>query len=202
MGPWVWAGLVVAVPLAAQDSPDVAALEAQLDALLERAEALEPRVDAEREAYERSTRATLAEPTQRTVDGLRIRALPRDIDAAVELFTTTWRRSFQPRFGTPPAAMLEAELGYYDHRGEWNPRVGEGPSSTYFVQVSTAVDDRRYQAERSLGHALLRSAPVSVREWTADWSHAPRSDWLAIRRQLAAAPSLSAQACFDGDLPS
>lgn len=200
--PWVLAGLLVAAPLTAQDSPDLAGLEARLDALLNEASALDARVEAEREAYDRSTRASLEEPTERIVDGLRIRALPRDMDAAVDLFTTTWREAFQHRFGAPPAAMLDAGLGYYDHRGEWNPRVGEGRSNAYFVQVSTVVDDPRYQAERALGKALLHAAPVSVREWTADWNHAPRIGWLAIRRQLAAAPSTSAQACFDGDLPS
>ncbi len=202
VGPWVLAGLLMGAPLTAQEAPDLTGLEARLDALLAEARSLDTRVEAERDAYDRSTRSTLEEPTERIVDGLRIRALPRDMDAAVELFTTTWQEAFQPRFGTPPAAMLDAGLGYYDHRGEWNPRVGEGQANAYFVQVSTAVDDRRYQAERSLTQALLHSAPVSIREWTADWNHTPRSAWLAIRRQLAAAPSTSVQACFDGDLPS
>lgn len=203
VGPWVWAGLLTAVPLAAQDPPDRAQLEERLDSLVEQVEALEPRVRAERAAVETSTRERLDEPVDRVVDGLRIRAVPRDLDAAVDLFTTTWQEAFEPRFGAPPATVLRARLGYYDHRGEWNPRIGEGETTnTHFVQVSTAVDDRRVQAERALTRALLHHAPASVREWLATWGFRPRLDWTSARRQLASTPSASATACFAGDGPS
>ena len=77
-------------------------LEARLDSLLDFAERIEPRVVAERERYEASTRETLDAPVRRVVGGLGVAALPRDIETASDLYESTWSEVFEPLFGAPP----------------------------------------------------------------------------------------------------
>ena len=190
-------------------------LEARLDSLLLWVDGLEERVVAEREAHEASTRASLPEPVRREVDGLVIRALPHDIEVAVGLFRSTWDESFAPFFGAPPAELGEVELydvelGYYDHRGEWNPRIGEGLAWGHLVEVTNAMPDARASARRAIMRVLLSRGPSSIREWVGQGGllrenqdaagFDPRSGILAARRQLAATRSASNAECLAGEV--
>ena len=190
-------------------------LEARLDSLIEQIDGLEDRVVAEREAYEASLRASLPEPVRREVGGLVVRALPRDIDVAAELFRSTWEEAFEPFFGAPPAVMSEVELydvelGYYDHRGEWNPRIGEGLAWGQLVEVTNATPGARASARRAIMRALLSRGPSSIGEWVGQGGlleeeqevegFDPRSGMLAARRQLAATRSLSNADCLSGEV--
>jgi hypothetical protein len=197
---------------ATAEAAAIPVLEARLDSLLDRIDGLDERVVAEREAYEASTRASLPEPVRREVDGLVIRALPHDIEVAVELFRSTWDESFAPFFGAPPAELGEVELGYYDHRGEWNPRIGEGLSWNHYVEVGNGVIDPRSGARRAVMTALLSRGPVSIADWLGQgWrlneeqdaaGFDPRSGTLAARRQLAATRSVSNADCLAGEVPA
>lgn len=182
------------------EAPGAAALEVRLDSLMARVHALAPRVEAEQAAHHASARTGMAEPVERVVEGLRIRALPRDVDAAAALFTNTWRAVFEPAFGPPSEGLADTPLAYYDHRGAWNPRIGEGGRLAHYVQVGEDAGDPEAQAVRALSTALLHRAPAAVTTWIRGFD--PRVDRRTVRRQLAAAPSVSAADCLEGDAPA
>ncbi len=186
-------------------------LERQLDSLLGLAERLDARVRAEKERYDASTEATLEAPVERVVGGgLRVRALPRDIEAAASLYEAVWAEVFAPAFGPPPAAIAAAPVGYYDQRGGWNPRIAEGDGMRYSVQVRSGWDDARPQAIRAVMSVILREGPVSIYRWLGQgglvdeemWISGfdPRATMLDARRQLAADRSLTNAACLEGEV--
>lgn len=186
------------------------ALEARLDSLMEFADGMDARVEAERAAYEASTEAELDAPVERGVAGFRVRALPRDIEAAAALYGAVWAEVFAPVFGAPPADLEDAVLGYYDHRGDWNPRISEGDGMRYSVQVLNALDDPRPQAVRALMEVLLREGPLSLWEWLGEGrlmeeqrsagGSDPRSALRDARRQLAVVRSETNVGCLSGDV--
>lgn len=202
-------GVVQPAPALPEAARHLPRLEARLDSLLDVAAGLEARVEAERERYESSTRETLDAPVRRVAGGLGVLALPRDIETATALYETTWRQVFEPIFGAPPAALGEVQLGYYDHRGEWNPRIAEGNGMRYSVQVMNGLDDPRPQAVRAVMTALLREGPIAFYAWLGQAASIddetdlagfdPRSDLLGARRHLAATRSHTNVDCLDGD---
>ena len=220
----LWAGLAAGTASAttAQEGPTrlpataipeaeaIPVLEARLDSLIGHIDGLDDRVVAEREAHEASLRASLPEPVRREVDGLVVQALPRDIEFATELFRSTWEEAFSPVFGPPPAEMAHVVLGYYDHRGGWNPRVGEGLVGDHFVQATNALPGARANARRAVMRGLLSRGPASVAEWVGQAGlreeeedpegFDPGSGALAARRQLAATRSESNADCLSGEV--
>lgn len=197
-----WLALT-AIPVAAQNStsePPVEALERRMHLLLERIESLEPRAAAEGRDREASMRSSLEAPVERSVQGLRIRALPRDIDVASDLFVAAWEERFAPRFGAPPAALAEAPLAYYDHRGEWNPRFGEDGNPEHYVQAGNDTGDPVAQAVTAISGALLSNGPIRHRLWLNWEGFDPALDTRTVRRQLAAAPSVATTRCILGSI--
>lgn len=194
--------LAVATPpeLAAQRGAevpaDLEALEQRLEGLMREVERLEPRAQAERERRDASMRETLDAPVERVVDGLRIRALPRDVDAAVALYTAVWAEYFEPLLGSPPAALRETSLAYYDHRGEWNPRFGEDGNLSSYVQAGQNTGDVTTQAVKAISSALLRAGPMQISIWMQAEGFDPAVETRTARRRLAAVTSRSAGRCL------
>ncbi|WP_405282783.1 hypothetical protein V3331_12880 [Gaopeijia maritima] len=175
---------------------DLEALEQRLEGLMREVERLEPRAQAERERRDASMRETLDAPVERVVDGLRIRALPRDVDAAVALYTAVWAEHFEPLLGSPPAALRETSLAYYDHRGEWNPRFGEDGNLSSYVQAGQNTGDVTTQAVTAISSALLRAGPMQISIWMQAEGFDPAVETRTARRRLAAVTSRSAGRCL------
>jgi hypothetical protein len=177
----------------------IPALELRLDSLLVESAHWTERARQERIALGRSIETELEAPVVRTVAGLTIRALPRDMDAATALFTRTWAEHFAPLLGPPPAALRALPLTYYDARGPWNPLIGEDRGRNWPVIVEPGVD-REARARQALSEALIGAGPRSVGRWSEFSGFEPTSDPLRVRRQLSAVASTSATLCLRGDL--
>ena len=185
---------------ALESSPNpVAALERHLDSLLVEADRWEARAEEERAALESSLETELERPIVQRVDGLTIRALPRDMAAAAELFTETWAEHFAPVLGPPPEALADQQLTYYDARGPWNPLIGKNRAGSWPVIVEHGTDPRA-RARQVVSEALIGAGPRSMALWSEFSGFDPSIDPLHVRRQLSAVPSRSAPLCFRGDL--
>ncbi|MBT8337150.1 MAG: hypothetical protein KJO11_11140 [Gemmatimonadetes bacterium] len=173
-------------------------LERRLDSLLVVSEHWAGRAREERIALGASVETELPAPVTRTAGGLTIRALPRDMEAAVDLFTRTWSEHFAPVMGPPPQAIRDLPLTYYDARGPWNPLIGENRGSQWPVIVEPGVDPKA-RARTAFSAALVSSGPGSVARWSEFSGFDPKDDPLRARRQLSAVASRSARECFRGD---
>ncbi len=191
------------LPAGSAQAQESKALEARLREIDHALPALARRAEREREAYDASLRAGLDGPIETRVAGLRIWALPRDVEAATELFRRVWQERFADDLGDdPPPAFSTIRFSYYDHRGGWNPRISEGETTTNFlVQVTNSVDSREEQAERVFGRAFLALSPWFVQLWLdgASGGHfTPTFAGIEALRQLASVDSRSAASCLAG----
>lgn len=177
----------------------IPALEQRLDSLLAESAHWAERARDERIALGKSVETELEAPVVRTVAGLTIRALPRDMDAATALFTRTWAEHFAPLLGPPPEALRALPLTYYDARGPWNPLIGEDRGGRWPVIVEPGTD-RRARARQAVSEALIGAGPRSVGRWSEFSGFEPTSDPLRVRRQLSAVASASATLCLRGDV--